>query len=411
MLERQSIGLFALATFAGLLGQASDPRAVAATFGEDVSFLRRHTEIFVLKDTAGAAELAVSPSWEGRVLTSTAQHDGGRSLGWINRELIASGKAMPHINVFGGEDRVWLGPEGGQFSVFFAKGAPFDLEHWYVPASLDTLPFKTISRSRARATFQAQFALTNYSGTAFDVELQRDVRILDPTAAWEALGLSPRPAVSLVAYESRNTLVNTGKEPWRKETGLLSVWILGMFNASPAATIVVPIRPGPETELGVRVTSDYFGVMPQERLKVTESAAFLRGDAKFRSKIGISPKRSLGRLGSYDAAQRILTVVEFNQPDGIDQYVNSQWKLQDNPYAGDAINSYNDGPPAPGTQQLGSFFELESSSPAAALEPGGRIEHAHRTFHLLGSKAALDDVARTMFGVSLAQITSALPPP
>jgi hypothetical protein len=411
MPERQSIRLFALVAFVALLGQASEPRAMAATFGEDLSFLRRHTEIILLQDAAGAAEVAVSPSWQGRVLTSTAQHDGGRSFGWINRELIASGKLMPHINVFGGEDRVWLGPEGGQFSVFFATGAPFDLEHWYVPAPLDTLPFKTISRSRAHVAFQAQFTLTNYSGTAFDVELQRDIRILDRTAAWRTLGLAPRPAVSLVAYESKSTLINAGKEPWRKETGLLSVWILGMFNASPAATIVVPIKPGPETELGVRVTSNYFGVIPQERFKVTESATFLRGDAKLRSKIGISPKRSLGRLGSYDADHRILTIVEFNQPDGVDQYVNSQWKLQDNPFAGDAINSYNDGPPTPGAKQLGSFFEMESSSPAAALEPGDRIEHTHRTFHLIGSQAALDDVARTVLGVSLAQITSALPPP
>jgi hypothetical protein len=318
---------------------------------------------------------------------------------------------MPHINVFGGEDRVWLGPEGGQFSVFFATGAPFDLEHWYVPAPLDTLPFKTISRSRARATFQAQFVLTNYSGTAFNVQLQRDVRILDPTAAWEALGLSPRPAVSLVAYESKNTLINAGKEPWRKETGLLSVWILGMFNASPAATIVVPIKPGPEIELGVRVTANYFGVIPRQRLKVTESAAFLRGDAKFRSKIGISPKRSLGRLGSYDADRRILTIVEFNQPDGVDQYVNSQWKLQDNPYAGDAINSYNDGPPAPGTKQLGSFFEMESSSPAAALPPGGKLTHTRRTIHIIGAEDDLDLIVRKVLGLTLVQIRQALPQP
>jgi len=35
----------------------------------------------------------------------------GFSFGWINRELIASGKAMPHINPYGGEERLWLGPE------------------------------------------------------------------------------------------------------------------------------------------------------------------------------------------------------------------------------------------------------------------------------------------------------------
>jgi len=32
--------------------------------------------------------------------------------GWINRELVASGKRQKHINAFGGEDRFWLaGPE------------------------------------------------------------------------------------------------------------------------------------------------------------------------------------------------------------------------------------------------------------------------------------------------------------
>ena len=30
--------------------------------------------------------------------------------------------AKEHVNVFGGEDRFWLGPEGGQYSIFFVKG-------------------------------------------------------------------------------------------------------------------------------------------------------------------------------------------------------------------------------------------------------------------------------------------------
>ena len=31
------------------------------------------------------------------------------------------------MNVFGGEDRFWLGPEGGQFALYFKAGDPFDL--------------------------------------------------------------------------------------------------------------------------------------------------------------------------------------------------------------------------------------------------------------------------------------------
>ena len=88
---------------------------------------------------SGKAKVALVPAWQGRVMTSTMGGDTGPSFGWINRELIASGKILPHMNAFGGEDRFWLGPEGGQFSIFFAKGVPFDLEHWFTPASGPTV--------------------------------------------------------------------------------------------------------------------------------------------------------------------------------------------------------------------------------------------------------------------------------
>ena len=74
--------------------------------------------------------------------------------------------------------------------------------------------------------------------------------------------MKPAADVSLVAYETDNKITNAGKNAWKKETGLLSIWILGMFTPSPSATIVVPIKPGPESELGVKVTSDYFGTGP-----------------------------------------------------------------------------------------------------------------------------------------------------
>ena len=95
--------------------------AQSTTFGDDVAFLKAHADLIVLTDATGAAKVALAATWQGRVLTSTAAGDGGPSFGWINRELIASGQVQPHINVFGGEDRFWLGPEGGQFSIFFAK--------------------------------------------------------------------------------------------------------------------------------------------------------------------------------------------------------------------------------------------------------------------------------------------------
>ena len=80
-------------------------------------------------------------------MTSTAGGDAGQSFGWINRELIASGKMQPHMNVFGGEDRFWMGPEGGQFSIFFAKGAEVRVRATGSRRrSIDTLPFKVVKQ-------------------------------------------------------------------------------------------------------------------------------------------------------------------------------------------------------------------------------------------------------------------------
>ena len=390
---------------------AENCRLSAADFGEDAAFLKEYTDLIVLSDSMGLAKVAVSPAWQGRVMTSTAGGDAGLSFGWINRELIKSRKLQPHMNAFGGEDRFWMGPEGGQFSIFFAKGAKFDLADWQTPAPIDTLPFQVVRQSSDRAVFASKFTLTNFSGTRFDVAVNRDVRLLGNTASWELLKARPSKDVRLVAYETDNQITNAGQDAWKTETGLLSVWILGMFNPSPSTTVVVPIQAGPEGELGVKVTSDYFGTVPPERLVVKDEVVYFAADGQFRSKIGISPRRSKAVLGSYDADHQVLTIVQFSQPAGVTDYVNSLWKLQDNPFSGDAANSYNDGPPAPGAKPLGPFYELESSSPAAALAPGKSLSHVHRTIHLMGPEPQLDVVARKLLGTSISEIKRALPKP
>lgn len=393
---------------ATLLGNG---HAQAATFGNAVAFLRKHFDVIVLKDDNARAKVALVPAWQGRVATSTLAGDSGNSFGWINRELISSGTTMPHINAFGGEERFWLGPEGSQYSIYFSKGKTINRENWHVPPALDTLPFRTVSHSDDSAVFEADFTLTNYAGTKLSVSVKRDIRLLSRESVRRSLNVAQLDdGLQLVAYESVNTLANVGKEPWRKDSGLLSIWILGMFNASPSVTVLIPIKAGTEQELGKPVTRyETFGSLTPERLKTTDTSVFFRGDARFRSKIGVSPQRSLGRLGSYDADRNVLTLVQFSQPAGVIDYVNSVWGVQEEPYRGDALNSYNDGAPSAGAAQLGSFFELESSSPAAELRPGASIEHTHRTVHLSGARWELDAVARSFLGVSLQEIETALP--
>lgn len=378
-------------------------------FADDVAFLQAHTEVVILKDRSGKGQVVVLPKMQGRVMTSCATGADGLSFGWINRELVASGAFVKHMNPFGGEDRFWLGPEGGQFSIFFEKGVPFDMEHWFTPAAIDTEPWTLASKSAHAAILEKNMQLTNYSGTAFSLRATRTVRVLDRLSALGLLGTTAGADVNMVAYESNNKVVNTGAKPWTKETGLLSIWILGMFNPSPETTIVIPYNTGDESTLGPVVNDTYFGKVPEDRLVVKNGVMFFSADGQYRSKIGLTPQRAKNVAGSYDAVNQVLTIVQYTKPADVVDYVNSMWQLQDQPFRGDVINSYNDGPASPGAKPMGPFYELETSSPAAALPPGGSIVHIHRTFHFNGSEASLDAIAKATLGTTLEEIKTALP--
>lgn len=399
--------LLALATVSGCATGGSEN--AKQNFGDDLAFLQKHTDVVVLKDNSGRGQVVVLPEMQGRVMTSTANGLAGSGFGWINRDLIASGKILEHMNAYGGEDRFWMGPEGGQFSIFFEKAVPFDLDHWYTPAAIDTESWEVALQSRDSVALRKTTRLKNYSGHVFDVRVDREVRVIEPKQAGKMLGIAPPSGVAVVAYESNNKMINIGEKAWGKQTGLLSIWILGMFNPSPTTTIVIPFVEGPKERLGPIVNDAYFGKVPADRLVVKDGVMFFSGDGQYRSKIGLSPRRARDMLGSYDATNNVLTLVQYNKPAGARDYVNSMWELQEKPFAGDVVNSYNDGPPEPGAKPMGPFCELETSSPAAALAPGQSILHTHRTFHFTGDETELDPIAQATLGVSLAEIKSALP--
>jgi hypothetical protein len=369
------------------------------TYGDDLAFLDEHQGVIELSDPEGMARVAVVTEFQGRVMTSTSGGTSGPSFGWLNRAAIASKERKPHINALGGEDRFWLGPEGGQYSIFFKKGDPFDLDHWQTPESVDWGPWEVVERSSSEVRFRKTIELVNYAGTKLSLEASRVIRMVKPESS----------GTEAVAYESENTITNTGQSAWTKDTGLLSIWILGMFNPSPSTTVVIPFVPGPESELGPVVNDAYFGKVPPERLVIGEGVLYFRGDGQERGKIGIPRKRAVARMGSYDAEGQVLTVVEYSLPADAVDYVNSMWEISESPYTGDVVNSYNDGPPAPGAPPLGPFYELESSSPAAELAPGASLTHVHRTLHYRGHEAQLDAVAKKALGVSIADITAAFP--
>jgi len=385
---------------------------VPPTFHEDIKFLQQHTKI-VLLERAGAA-VAVAPEYQGRVMTSTTQRDRGPSFGWINRPVIEAGllseaqrhgKLEEHVYIFGGEERFWLGPEGGQFSLFFKPGTKFDFDDWKTPAAIDTEPFQIAEQTSTSAKFTHDCELINYSATKFSLGIERTVRLLDRTMIAKLVETDVLPTdVQAVAYETDNRLTNRGDQAWTPASGLISIWMLGMYNPSPETTVVIPFKAGTESELGPAVNDTYFGKVPTEYLTVKDDVLFFKGDGTRRGKIGISPQRSRGIAGSYDAAGQTLTIVTCNAQAAPHGYVNSMWEHQDHPYEGDVINAYNDGSPAPGEPPLGPFYELETSSPAAALGPGEMMQHVQRTLHLQGPQQQLDLIAKRRLGVRLSEI-------
>jgi len=411
------VAMLGVATLLGLAlsGCGAEPPAPAPApapstanqFESDLAFLRQNTEVVVLSDASGASRVVVAPEYQGRVMTSTTGGADAPSFGWIGRAAITARQKQPHINVFGGEDRFWLGPEGGQFSLYFKQGDPFDLDHWQVPEAIDWGKWDADTQSADAVRFRKRMSLVNYTGTPFEIEVDRTIRLLSVDDFDTLLGVRPDPATQMVGFESSNTVINAGREPWQAKSGLVSVWVLGMFTPSPETTIAIPFVPGPESTLGPVVNDAYFGKVPDDRLRVKESVIFFRGDGQYRSKIGLSPSRVRPLAGSYDARRRVLTLVQYTRPETASAYVNSMWEVQREPFKGDVVNSYNDGPPAPGAAPLGPFYELETSSPALSLAPAERHTHAHRTFHLIGPEADLDRIARATLGVGLDEIKQA----
>lgn len=380
---------------------------VSGTFGYDLNFLSRYKETLVLSDPEGKAQVVIVPGWQARVMTSTARGSNGFSFGWINYKLIESGKINKHINAYGGEERFWLGPEGGPFSIYFPPGAKQEFSNWQVPPELDTVAFDLVLANANRATFSKNFRLVNYSGNTLDVGIERSIELLDKEAMQQTLGMKIPESVHGVAYQSENVLINRGKNAWTKETGMLSVWMLSMLTPSPEVTVFIPFKQSNDAKTDPPVRDDYFGKVPANRLLVENGIIWFKADGRYRSKIGIPPTRAEKYAGSYDAQNKVLTILWCDLPEGKMEYVNSKWGEQENPFAGDAINAYNDGPVEDGTQ-MGPFYELESSSPAANLKPGESLTHRQRIFHFEGSEEQLSRITEKLFGIGLEEVKTKL---
>ena len=377
---------------------------VPPSFEEEVAFLRKYGSILVLERPDGG-RIAVSAQYQARVMTSAVAR-GAPSLGFIHHKFIEAGKVDTQFDNYGGEDRFWLGPEGGQYGLFFAPGKPFVMANWQTPNDLQRGAWAARKSDPTHVVFDHDVDVTNYGGARFHALVTRDLKLLDASDVASNLGVTLSASVQWVGFESDN-MIESREGAWSKDAGLLSIWILSMYNPSPDTQVIIPFSASPAKSDDI-VNDRYFGKVPADRLAINTHGGYLvfKCDGTYRSKIGLGPTRAKSVLGSYSASARLLTIVQYNKPDGgAASYVNSMWETQANPYGGDVVNSYNDGPTEPGKPSLGGFYEVETSSPGAQVPgPGTKVQHVQRTFHFVGEPNDLNLIAMKVLGVSLLQL-------
>lgn len=372
--------------------------AAKGTLAYDLHFLKEHDSTLIqLKE--GNASVLISPKYQGKVFTSSAAGDSGASFGWINYKAF-SGPVDQHMNAYGGENRLWLGPEGGKYSLYFQKGDSMIFDNWKTPAPIDTEAWNVVASGTSRVSLQKPMRLTNFTGSVLELTVDREINIMSKQNIEQSLSVELGDSVRFVGYATKNKLTNTGKEGWNESTGMPCIWMLDMFNPSPATTIVIPYKKSTASEK--IATTDYFGEISADRITKTGSTLFFKADGKSRGKLGILPAKALPYAGSYDAESNVLTITHFTV-DNSAKYLNQEWNTKKPVFSGDAVNAYNDGPLSDGTQ-MGPFYEIESVSPAAALKPGESITHQHDVFHFTGSRSELNNISSKLLGVSLSEI-------
>ena len=364
-------------------------------FEKDLSFLRKYDDSIVVL-SRGNSRVIVSPKYQAKVFTSTP--GDGSSFGWINYKAFDA-EPDPHMNAYGGENRIWLGPEGGPFSLFFARGFEMSFANWKIPGAFDTESWELVSTSDTMASLKKDMKLPNYAGTELRLTISRKIRLLDKSTIKQWLNIDYGSGVKTVGYFTENSLTNTGKFQWSDSTGMPCIWMLDMFPPSSNTTVIIPYK---RDSTNKPANTGYFGEIPASRIKYIDSTLFFKADGKMRGKLGVLPAFAKNIAGSYDADKKTLTIALFDV-NAAAQYLNMEWDTKKPPFSGDAVNAYNDGPLEDG-RQLGPFYELESVSPAAFLAPGQSLIHRHSVFHFTADEESIDFICRKTLGVSLQQV-------
>lgn len=346
----------------------------------------------------GESVAIVTPSLSGRVLATSFRGHQDSINGFVDADAFRHGMRDFWDN-WGGEDRYWLCPEGGQFGLMF-QGKENCFANYTVQPGINNQVYRVteIAASGNNLTMQAEFELVNAKGTQFSLQSTRRITLLEDCPFTVGTSLE----VESVGFESSSTITNIGQDPWTRDSGALAHWHLGQFPLGDRTVIVIPFRPGSSSDPPVR--EDYFrefcidGKMPADRYSIGDGFVLLRADGRCRTKIGQNRSRGTGLIGSIDLDSNRLVFMDYDFYPNL-QYAASYWYEQTEPYNGDCISVSAEGPSEVGAPN-GRCYELESMSPAMLLPPGQSFTFRTRTMHVRGSQPIVADICRQQLGPS-----------
>ena len=343
--------------------------------------------------------VVVTPGLVGRVLASGMDGLEGLTDSWLSEEQLRKGLTPSRPNgqwaSVGGDERLWLAPESGPHAFFMPQGTKQNFTDYTIPEVMNSDRFEVVdvSADGKSVTFRTTWSLTNYMGTRFDIEVTRQVELLEYCPYTAGLG----DQADFVGFESRTWVKNIGTKAWTADSGCVSIWTLGQWLSYPDSVVILPFqKEGP----GEAVCTEYFSTLapdsapPPANLWSQQSDHLLvSGSGRAQTKMEIYGKRGVGRLAGVDVKNSTLNILDFDCYPRMDYVASYEMSYQGDRYAGGSSSCFVL------SDQLGipPFYELESCSPALFLQPGEQYCHRARTYKIRGKKNKIAAMCKRHF--------------
>lgn len=282
----------------------------------------------------------------------------------------------PASKIFTGGDRLWLAPEVAYFWPSLEKAREDPVKWARVPEAMDPAHYTATTSSLDQLNLRARMTLTDARvNKRINLQVDRLIHLIGPPA-----GLPAQVACLSYALTHTLSLLDASPEGPSDIGALAGAWTL--LQVPTTGTLICPVT----RKTDPRSYYDPFGdVHVQNDDRQTR---FLI-DARRRTKMGILPGATIGRMGYYrklaGAGASTLIVRHFPALPG-EPYVDFPRACDATQrIGGDCLQAYND------DGKYGSFGEMEHHDPALIVGQGPGVRSATSVTHVL---AGPDDLVR-----------------